>query len=211
MLPADFDVETLNPPVDFVERVEDRLLPEQATKAIAEEMKYPSFQADSYNWSTAQRTFDTIVQHLRQQNRKSTNQHGDCLYRAKAGDNQLSCAAGCLIPDEYYREWMENQNAGCTISDHTVTLDKYEHAMERMTEQGDFVSVDATIEHVLSRRVYPTSVGVLINKLGYNIFVARIMQAVHDNCDVEDWEEQFRRVAHVLELEYTPPEKGKKK
>lgn len=51
-------------------------------------------------WQT---TFDRVVSHLRKQGCKA-HIHGSCKYRV--GD--MSCAAGCLIPDEKYRPDFEN-------------------------------------------------------------------------------------------------------
>lgn len=56
---------------------------------------------------TLQEIFDTVIEHLRKQNAKSQISDGQrevCLYRSPEG---LKCAAGCLIPDEYYIPEME--------------------------------------------------------------------------------------------------------
>lgn len=46
---------------------------------------------------TKQETFDTVVNHLREQGRKASDNHGFCEYRT---DDGLKCAAGCLILDD---------------------------------------------------------------------------------------------------------------
>lgn len=55
---------------------------------------------------TAQQLFDTVVNHLRQQNSRSTNGDDACLYRDLQG---RKCALGCLIPDENYLPDMESK------------------------------------------------------------------------------------------------------
>ena len=47
-----------------------------------------------------QKTFDTIVAHLRKQNAKSFNSSGKCAYR---GANGMKCAVGVLIHDKNYQ------------------------------------------------------------------------------------------------------------
>ena len=47
---------------------------------------------------TDQELFDKVVTHLRTQGKQSTGSHGGCMYRNAEG---LTCAAGCLIPEEF--------------------------------------------------------------------------------------------------------------
>lgn len=63
---------------------------------------------DNLDSSTRQEVFDFIATHLLTQKEKSTNKQGrildhnpytECRYRGPRG---LKCAAGCIIPDEYY-------------------------------------------------------------------------------------------------------------
>ena len=58
---------------------------------------------------TAQLLFDTVVDALRKQGRKSVTEDGSkCLYRAPQPDGTtLKCAAGHVLPDELYRPAME--------------------------------------------------------------------------------------------------------
>lgn len=53
-----------------------------------------------------QEIFDTVVNHLINQKQKSVKEGNktNCLYR---GPNGLKCAVGCLIPDDVYEEYME--------------------------------------------------------------------------------------------------------
>lgn len=61
---------------------------------------------------TKQETFDIVVAHLRKQGRKSSSEAGYCVYR---GVGSMSCAAGCLIPDEKYSPAMEKKYATETM------------------------------------------------------------------------------------------------
>jgi hypothetical protein len=51
-----------------------------------------------------QKTFDTVLAHLRRQGRPALNKEG-CRYRTSDG---LMCAVGCLIPDARYSPDIEN-------------------------------------------------------------------------------------------------------
>lgn len=55
--------------------------------------------------ATAQQVFDQVAAHLLKQNARSTAEGGlMCQYR---GDNNLMCAAGCLIADDEYKPFMD--------------------------------------------------------------------------------------------------------
>lgn len=59
---------------------------------------------------TAQEVFDKVVNHLRQQGRKSVNSVGECRYRGnKNAECPMQCAAGCLIEDNEYNDRMEGK------------------------------------------------------------------------------------------------------
>jgi hypothetical protein len=51
-----------------------------------------------------QEAFDTVVEHLFKQGRRSVNDKGFCSYR---GNNGTMCAVGVLIPDELYNPAMD--------------------------------------------------------------------------------------------------------
>lgn len=57
---------------------------------------------------TRQEIFNRIWTHLNQQKRPAINKEGGCVYRYKTKTRTLSCAIGCLIPDELYDPEMEN-------------------------------------------------------------------------------------------------------
>lgn len=63
--------------------------------------------------ATEQEVFDKVATHLLTQMKKATAQTGVCVYKA----GELSCAAGCLIPDEEYDDVVENKNWGQLVRD----------------------------------------------------------------------------------------------
>lgn len=74
-----------------------------------------------------QTIFDTVINHLVKQGVQSSAEvagtNGKCAYR---GVNGLSCAVGCLISDEDYRENMDSDD-DTTIGD---VLNKFSHLPE---------------------------------------------------------------------------------
>jgi hypothetical protein len=64
---------------------------------------------------THQEIFDTVVLHLAKQGKPAIDPKTNyCCYRI----NGLSCAAGCLIPDNLYHENMENISIFEILSGH---------------------------------------------------------------------------------------------
>jgi hypothetical protein len=59
---------------------------------------------------TEQEVFDKVAMHLLSQNERCGTKEDDGVFQCKYRFNGMSCAAGCLIPDEYYNELMENKN-----------------------------------------------------------------------------------------------------
>ena len=57
---------------------------------------------------TLQQTYDSVVEHLATQKRRSHNDHS-CKYRSKDG---LKCAIGALIPDSLYNPLLEGYSVG---------------------------------------------------------------------------------------------------
>lgn len=98
---------------------------------------------------TAQEVFDKVYNHLMTQMKICTDKF-NCLYR---GEDGLKCAAGCLIPDEYYKEEMEEKaweqlvTKGMVPSDHEklisdlqcvhdyATPDKWKEALAIIAEK----------------------------------------------------------------------------
>lgn len=53
--------------------------------------------------------FDRVATHLLRQGKRSMSSNGiECAYR---GQNGLSCAVGCLIPDDAYHQGLEGLTA----------------------------------------------------------------------------------------------------
>lgn len=59
-----------------------------------------------------QEIFDTVVNHLRKQNRPSFEDREGCMYRGPGG---TMCAVGCLIPDSAYDSDMEHEGVHAHI------------------------------------------------------------------------------------------------
>jgi hypothetical protein len=62
---------------------------------------------------TAQEVFDTVVNGLRAQGRKSVDADGTCMYR---NDNGTKCAAGLLMLDEEYSDRMEGTSIDAILA-----------------------------------------------------------------------------------------------
>ena len=57
---------------------------------------------------TAQEVFNKVATHLFTQNEPAYTVHEGCRYRLTVLGKKLSCAAGCLIPDEVYSGDLES-------------------------------------------------------------------------------------------------------
>jgi len=120
----------------------------------------------------AQQVFDTVVNHLRQQNAKaqkmldSDNRVLRCMYRSPDG---LKCAVGCLITDQEYDDHFE--------------------------KVGD-------VQDLLDEWSLPIS---LFERLNPHRILLVTLQKIHDNLDIEDWEDGLERAARDHELVYTAP------
>lgn len=57
---------------------------------------------------TNQEIFDKVKTHLLAQNAKALDVYGECVYFAEDGKR---CAAGCIIPEELYRQDYEGLGA----------------------------------------------------------------------------------------------------
>tara|TARA_R110002124_G_scaffold6031_3_gene37043 strand:- start:29 stop:376 length:348 start_codon:yes stop_codon:yes gene_type:complete len=53
--------------------------------------------------------FYNVQKHLLKQNKQARNEVGSCQYR---NDSGLSCAVGCLIPDQMYRSHANIEGSG---------------------------------------------------------------------------------------------------
>lgn len=136
-----------------------------------------------------QETFDTIVNHLRQQGCKSIeindsfNEYNRCLYR---GSNNTKCAIGCLIPDESYQEGFEGN---------TPYKSRY-YILYKKDE------LDYEYE---SKIRYSLRLTELLMDMGHDIDLCKRLQNTHDSNSVDEWEEDFQEVAREFNLTYNPP------
>lgn len=60
-----------------------------------------------------QHVYDTMVNHLRQQQTRAVNENGNCRYRTENGN---MCAVGCLIAEEEYEQDLEMLSLENTIA-----------------------------------------------------------------------------------------------
>ena len=69
---------------------------------------------------TRREVFEQVKAHLLRQNRKAfDSEAGKCRYRA---DDGTRCAVGCLIPDPYYSEALENNGVSSPEVREALTL-----------------------------------------------------------------------------------------
>ena len=69
-----------------------------------------------------QELFDTVVGHLHRQGMPAIDETGQCSYR---GYNGTKCAAGVLIPNEYYDPEMDERNLNINIVIETFKVPNY--------------------------------------------------------------------------------------
>ena len=73
---------------------------------------------------TEQKVFDIVKVHLLTQNKKSRNNDCACVYQNVVSGKKMKCAAGALIPDEFYSNdlegytWRELVERGDVPSEH---------------------------------------------------------------------------------------------
>lgn len=174
---------------------------------------YPELES----WDNAQTTFDKIVEHLRKQKTKAISATAGCCYRSgHQPDGVMRCAAGCLIPDEIYRPFMEGRSLNVyrmtdpAIPEGTPPGPRLSAAMAYKIEETDadlltrFNAFRDYVRQYLYNPSTPHVVGKVLTDLGYNMTVAGIMQHVHDQHSPQYWESLFRWAAGMLGLTYTP-------
>lgn len=118
---------------------------------------------DPYYGVQAQ-VYGIVREHLLSQMDKSFYNTPDgrddaCAYR---GRNGMSCAIGCLIPDEYYSTVIEG-------------------AMPSLVSEMEPTTGGHALSTALSQ----------VFGISYNLQTLRLLsqlQDIHDNCDVKDWE-----------------------
>lgn len=112
-------------------------------------------------------TFQKVKNHLLTQQQYSQDHNGNCSYR---GINGLSCAIGCLIPDDLYTYEMENK----TFKEIYDEFPKIRHILEPL--------LNIQIETIYYGKITCTQ------SLGEEL------QFLHDIIDFEGWEEAFDEV-----------------
>lgn len=111
---------------------------------------------------TAQEIFDKVATHLLKQQAKSRRLDAEdgnlfCAYRGQGESQGLSCAVGCLIPDEEYKTDMEGENidslmASGLLSAQLVTEFTHHHDLlvdlQRLHDNADVDDWKKSLERV---------------------------------------------------------------
>jgi hypothetical protein len=128
---------------------------------------------------TAQEIFDKVLTHLRKQKAAAMNGAG-CVYR---NDKEQSCAVGCLIPDDKYRDTMEGTSVRYL----------------RREEVNDGTDPDA--QHFMQ----------VLTDLGLepHLYLLESLQVAHDNVlnshGLQKWEAEMQAISERHSLTYTSP------
>lgn len=127
-------------------------------------------QSQQETWNAFQR----VKTHLLTQMKKSITPGGDCSYRDYNG---LSCAIGCLIPDEIYNDKIEGYIFGdlLNIKNHT----RFNHLSSIVKKE---------LIQILNPLTYELDSLMLGDKL----------QSIHDMDDVVNWESQLNNLEQEL-------------
>jgi hypothetical protein len=121
---------------------------------------------------TNQQIFDRVATHLLRQGKRSMDSRGDCLYRSPEG---LSCAVGCLIPDEAYLPTFEGLTVRATRSNRASPEDRRVEAFLKALE-GSGINLESSLL-VLGR-----------------------LQYIHDNVTPKYWRTTLEGVAQEFGL-----------
>lgn len=109
---------------------------------------------DQIKW-TAQSVFDHVVKHLLTQKKQAMNDDGDCYYHKVAEGETLACAVGCLIPNRYYREDMENMGVNNLIDNRLHTDPKQDPLRKRLEKHRDLLSNLQSIHDLWPPKEWP--------------------------------------------------------
>ena len=121
--------------------------------------------------------FDTVSKHLLKQNERAGN-NGACAYRTVSiVGTPLSCAVGCLIPDDVYHEDMEGHYVGSLLSDFPKLARVFAINLDY---RGD----------VAGEECYKT------------MRLLRDLQDIHDGQSTCDWEESLIEIGDDIHGEY---------
>lgn len=114
--------------------------------------------------ATAQEVYDQAVEHCVRQGRRSMDKRmGYCAYR---GDNDLKCAAGCLIADDEYseefegHEWRELVDARLVPTAHADLIRELQNAHDLYLCDGVEVFLERCRRIAIDRGLNPYAGGV---------------------------------------------------
>lgn len=93
---------------------------------------------------TAQSIFDQVVEHLRKQQMQSSDAD-KCRYRLVHDKETLKCAAGCLITDEEYQPWMDEEWDDTTLESILGNLQCPQSLKERL---GNFIDLIGDLQNI---------------------------------------------------------------
>lgn len=122
---------------------------------------------------TKQALFNKVAQHLLTQQKKAATRSGTCMYRTQTG---LSCAIGCLIPDN-----------------------KYDKSFEGVGIDDTFWDCEEDLEFVRDMRKIMRAAGLVKAQTK----LASELQNVHDFYSVKQWPQELERVAEEFGLKST--------
>jgi len=83
--------------------------------------------------ASEQEVFDQVAKHLLTQNKSSRAADGYCAYR---GEDNLRCAAGCLISDDEYDPKMEGASWDVFVDQHKITQ-RHKHLIRALQIMHD--------------------------------------------------------------------------
>lgn len=117
-----------------------------------------------------QKVFDRVLDHLRTQGEPAMTVNCECRYRTQREGKTLSCAVGCLIPDEVYDPSIE-----CAI------VQAFRDA--KLPEKDQFITEEIPGEtlHACASRV---AVRGVLDALEVNYGLLAEMQGIHDSAAV---------------------------
>lgn len=90
--------------------------------------------------ASLQDVYDTVKNHLLSQGEHSQDKDGICFYRCYKKEKELSCAAGCLIPDLIYREEMERKLWSDLVKEYSFSSNHVEEIQSLQCLHDDWSS-----------------------------------------------------------------------
>lgn len=139
--------------------------------------------------ASGQEVFDFVVNHLRAQGKRCSNEIYACSYRGYNDNDEqgkkLACAIGCLIPDSLYCTWMEG--GGVT------------NLIERLRNHIKELEISPPLAGS-PQKEYERLVSFLLKN--YRMLVS--LQGIHDMNEPSDWEKVFKATASGFNVNYRP-------